>query len=200
MFKLRLGFFTHRAADDRENWHRRRGWPDARRIQTCADDPGADRYHAVDPGARLLLRRHGLRPMHALIPQSSGMRVRDGLQLRQGRLQLRCRRGRVSLQHDRRGQRAAAAEPVTRWSGIVGQGLDRWVRAERRSGDESGSFPVSDVPEVTQVMSLKYKDEFLMHGVVLQNRVFRTPARAMFHVKPFSPAPLTHPSAPRCFT
>jgi len=63
------------------------------------------------------------------------------------------------------------------------------------------------VPEVRKVMSLKNKDDFLMHGVVLQIRVFRA-ARAMFHVKqppmfhvkPFSPAPLTHPSAPRCFT
>jgi hypothetical protein len=58
----------------------------------------------------------------------------------------------------------------------------------------------SEVPEVDKVMSLKNKDDFLMHGVVLQNRVFRTPAchvsretAPMFHVKPFSPAP-------RCFT
>jgi hypothetical protein len=52
-------------------------------------------------------------------------------------------------------------------------------------------------------MSLKNKADFLMHGVVLQIRVFRGPAsmfhvkhsdpppaeRPMFHVKPFSPAP-----------
>jgi hypothetical protein len=50
------------------------------------------------------------------------------------------------------------------------------------------------VPEARKVMSLKNKDDFLMHGVVLQNRVFRVAARAvpretvaMFHVKPFSP-------------
>jgi len=68
------------------------------------------------------------------------------------------------------------------------------------------------VPEVNNVMSLKNKDDFLMHGVVLQNRVFRplrrdvsretslrkrtvlpSARRPMFHVKPFSPAPLTHP-------
>jgi hypothetical protein len=30
---------------------------------------------------------------------------------------------------------------------------------------------------VRKVMSLKNKGEFLMHGVVLQNRVFRTSAR-----------------------
>jgi hypothetical protein len=64
------------------------------------------------------------------------------------------------------------------------------------------------------VMSLKYNDDFLMHGVVLHFSCFRAqPAsrtmfhvkhlcvkglrsqaaqrRAMFHVKPFSPAPLT---------
>jgi hypothetical protein len=42
------------------------------------------------------------------------------------------------------------------------------------------------MPEVRSVMSLKYKGNFLMHGVVLQNRVFRAPAREtapMFHVK-----------------
>jgi hypothetical protein len=33
-------------------------------------------------------------------------------------------------------------------------------------------------------MSLKNKDDFLMHGVVLQNRMFR-PRPAMFHVKHF---------------
>jgi len=43
-------------------------------------------------------------------------------------------------------------------------------------------------------MLLKNQDDFLMHGVVLQIRVFRTRHRdvsretAMFHVKPFSPA------------
>src|SRR5882724_6442448 len=47
-------------------------------------------------------------------------------------------------------------------------------------------------------MSLKNKGDFLMHGVVLRNRVFRPrspnvsretspPVRPMFHVKPFSP-------------
>jgi len=54
-------------------------------------------------------------------------------------------------------------------------------------------------------MSLKRKDEFLMHGVVLQNRVFRTlramfvacrAVRPMFHVKPFSPALRTHAPTP----
>ncbi len=57
-----------------------------------------------------------------------------------------------------------------------------------------------------------------MHGVVLQIHVFRAvgpmfhvkhfcvkglPSQAggaMFHVKPFSPALLRQPSAPRCFT
>jgi hypothetical protein len=71
------------------------------------------------------------------------------------------------------------------------------------------SFPISDVPKVRHVMSLKLNDEFLMHGVVLQNRVFRTRRAmlvivlallSMFHVKPFSPAPRTHPATPRCFT
>jgi hypothetical protein len=38
---------------------------------------------------------------------------------------------------------------------------------------------------VRKVMSLKNKSDFLMHGVVLQNRVFR-PASAMFHVKHLS--------------
>jgi hypothetical protein len=57
------------------------------------------------------------------------------------------------------------------------------------------------VPEVRKVMSLKNKGDFLMHGVVLQNRVFPDPrprnvsreTAPMFHVKPFS-------RAPRCFT
>jgi hypothetical protein len=35
-----------------------------------------------------------------------------------------------------------------------------------------------------QVMSLKSLRDFLMHGVVLQNRMLR-PASAMFHVKHF---------------
>jgi hypothetical protein len=74
------------------------------------------------------------------------------------------------------------------------------------------------VPEVNNVMSLKNKGDFLMHGVVLQIRVFRPPAAmfhvkhscvkglfshppaAMFHVKPFSPAPLTRKPGARCFT
>jgi hypothetical protein len=77
---------------------------------------------------------------------------------------------------------------------------------------------VSDVPKVCKVILLKTKGDFLMHGVVLQNRVFRTllphvsretlrkwdcgPSLrgAMFHVKPFSPAALAHPFALRCFT
>jgi hypothetical protein len=33
------------------------------------------------------------------------------------------------------------------------------------------------VPEVRKVMSLKRKGDFLMHGVVLQSRVFRAAAR-----------------------
>jgi hypothetical protein len=51
---------------------------------------------------------------------------------------------------------------------------------------------VSDAPNLRKVMSLKYNDDFLMHGVVLHFSCFRTPrvAGAMFHVKPFSPAPL----------
>jgi hypothetical protein len=32
------------------------------------------------------------------------------------------------------------------------------------------------VPEVRKVNSLKHNDDFLMHGVVLQNRVFRSPS------------------------
>jgi hypothetical protein len=51
---------------------------------------------------------------------------------------------------------------------------------------------------VTHVKYLKYKGDFLMHGVVLQNRVFQ-PAGAMFHVKPFSRTPLTR-NLLRCFT
>src|SRR4029453_983599 len=62
---------------------------------------------------------------------------------------------------------------------------------------ESRSWTVSDVPNPAQVMSLKRKGDFLMHGVVLQNRVFRT-AAAMFHVKhrcvKAAPPPV------RCFT
>ncbi len=38
------------------------------------------------------------------------------------------------------------------------------------------SLVVSHVPEVRIVMSLKNKDDFLMHGVVLQNRVLRARA------------------------
>jgi hypothetical protein len=38
------------------------------------------------------------------------------------------------------------------------------------------------VAEVHKVMPLKNKGDFLLHGVVLQNRVFRRGA-AMFHVK-----------------
>jgi hypothetical protein len=38
------------------------------------------------------------------------------------------------------------------------------------------------MPKVRKVMSLQNKDDFLMHGVVLQNRVFQ-PAHSMFHVK-----------------
>jgi len=53
------------------------------------------------------------------------------------------------------------------------------------------------VPQVRKVMLLKSKGDFLMHGVVLQNRVFRALTRVsretspLFHVKPFSPTPLT---------
>jgi len=42
----------------------------------------------------------------------------------------------------------------------------------------------SNGPNPAQVMSLKSLHDFLMHGVVLQNRVFRS-VRAMFHVKHF---------------
>jgi hypothetical protein len=65
------------------------------------------------------------------------------------------------------------------------------------------------VPEVDKVMLLKNKGDFLMHGVVLQNRVFwtlgcdvsrETFRRPMFHVKPFSPAPLARTARARCFT
>jgi hypothetical protein len=57
--------------------------------------------------------------------------------------------------------------------------------------------------------------DFLMHGVVLQNRVFEARGGPPFyaemfhvkhrtpdvHVKPFSPAPRAYqPLAPRCFT
>jgi hypothetical protein len=55
------------------------------------------------------------------------------------------------------------------------------------------------VQEVTQAMSLKLKDEFLMHGVVLQNRVFQGPARDVSRETIFSSA-AHHPSAARCFT
>jgi hypothetical protein len=74
------------------------------------------------------------------------------------------------------------------------------------------------MPQVRKLILLKNMVYFLMHGVVLQNRVFqaRTPmfhvkhscvkglpsqaGGAMFHVKPFSPALLRQPSALRCFT
>jgi len=39
---------------------------------------------------------------------------------------------------------------------------------------------VSDVPKVRKVMSLKFNDDFLMHGVVLQNRVFWSPGARCF--------------------
>jgi hypothetical protein len=76
------------------------------------------------------------------------------------------------------------------------------------------------MPKVRKVMSLNPKGDFLMHGVVLQNRVFRHAAvmfhvkhscvkgppawahtLAMFHVKPFSPAPLisAHPACGALF-
>jgi hypothetical protein len=49
------------------------------------------------------------------------------------------------------------------------------------------------VPNPAHVILLKNKADFLMHGVVLQIHVFR-PRASMFHVKPFSPAPLNlHP-------
>jgi hypothetical protein len=35
-------------------------------------------------------------------------------------------------------------------------------------------WAISDTPKVRKVMSLKIKGDFLMHGVVLQIRVFRT--------------------------
>jgi hypothetical protein len=38
------------------------------------------------------------------------------------------------------------------------------------------------VPKLRKVNSLKHNDDFLMHGVVLQNRVFPPPI-TMFHVK-----------------
>jgi len=50
------------------------------------------------------------------------------------------------------------------------------------------------VPKVNKVMLLKNKGDFLMHGVVLQFSCFPGPRpvkHPMFHVKPFSPAPLT---------
>jgi hypothetical protein len=80
----------------------------------------------------------------------------------------------------------------------VAQGVA--VRAEEL---ETGHEGASEVPNPHEIISLKTKDDFLMHGVVLQNRVFRpAPARrsperpappagrrAMFHVKRFSAAP-----------
>jgi hypothetical protein len=38
-------------------------------------------------------------------------------------------------------------------------------------------FAFADVPDVNKVKSLQNHGDFLMHGVVLQNRVFRPPAR-----------------------
>jgi len=52
------------------------------------------------------------------------------------------------------------------------------------------------VPEVRKVMPLKNKRYFLMHGVVLQNRVFR-PRRPMFHVKHLCVKGLANPLAHR---
>jgi hypothetical protein len=46
------------------------------------------------------------------------------------------------------------------------------------------------VQKVRKVISLKNMVYFLMHGVVLQIRIFRDQP-PMFHVKPFSPALLS---------
>jgi hypothetical protein len=46
------------------------------------------------------------------------------------------------------------------------------------------ALTVSERPNLNKVMSLRNKGYFSMHGVVLQNRIFRT-RRAMFHVKHF---------------
>jgi hypothetical protein len=53
------------------------------------------------------------------------------------------------------------------------------------------------MPKVRKVISLKNKADFLMHGVVLQNRVFRD-AGAMFHVRHFcvKAAPAQFASSP----
>jgi hypothetical protein len=52
------------------------------------------------------------------------------------------------------------------------------------------------VPEVRKVMSLKYKEDFYAWGCFAESRFpgSRLPEKSrcpMFHVKPFSPAPLT---------
>jgi hypothetical protein len=89
--------------------------------------------------------------------------------------------------------------------GIAAQGRGRRARAERRSSAENGSFPVTDVPEVHTVISLILLGDFLVHGVVLQNRVFRIPcaptrrAGDVSRETIFSSA-AQRESARRCFT
>jgi hypothetical protein len=84
--------------------------------------------------------------------------------------------------------------------GIAAQGRGRRARAERRSSAENGSFPVTDVPEVLILLG-----DFLVHGVVLQNRVFRIPcaptrrAGDVSRETIFSSA-AQRESARRCFT
>jgi hypothetical protein len=71
----------------------------------------------------------------------------------------------------RSGLHAAPRAKTAPAANVSGSSLTPRIRPEiGRSG-------VSDVPEVRKVMSLKYKGDFLMHGVVLQNRVFQARAR-----------------------
>jgi len=108
--------------------------------------------------------------------------------------------------------------PASPASGIVRRPRERCRALSRQKRFSEALNPVSHVPNLAQVMSLKNKADLLMHGVVLQIRVFRPRAPmfhvkhlcvkglpsqaggAMFHVKPFSPALLRQPSARRCFT
>jgi len=84
--------------------------------------------------------------------------------------------------HDRGAWAGAAALNGSRPRGP----LRRW-RFPTTSEPEpvvNRSFMSPNGPNPAQVMPLESLPDFLMHGVVLQNRVF-PPVRAMFHVKHF---------------
>src|SRR5215813_7872271 len=91
-----------------------------------------------------------------------------------------------------RGPRATAVENVTFRAPSPGLAV-----AQRRLTVENG-------PKLVMVMSLKQKADFLLRGVVLQNRIVPV-SRPMFHVKHFcvkaalaaAPSPRSRRASPR---